>query len=308
MVKPAVRVADVAVIIPAHNRAETIVRALDSVQAQSMPVRKVIVVDDASTDDTCDVVEAYARRPDLVAEVVLLRMAASGGACVARNFGARHADCAWLAFLDSDDAFRPEKIERQMALVASDPQVVAAFTRIRYMYPGGRFRLSRLVELSDPYLLLGSNELAGCSTAMVRRDTFWDAGGFDPEMPSCQDWDLWLRLSRTGKLAYVADVLVDYFFDAPNQISKNPAKMLDGHRRMYQKIAVSMKSGLDEGEIEARRLLRFSEIYSSHIPDAGMAMRHLFERARYVPAVDTAKQVCRIGFRLLRGRLASVGS
>src|SRR2546423_1301286 len=104
---------DVTVVIPMYNAAPTILRALESVLAQTAPPTKIVVADDCSTDDSADIVRG-ANLP----MVTLVATDKNGGIAVARNRGAREAGSEWLAFLDADDRWAPEFLERTMAAIA----------------------------------------------------------------------------------------------------------------------------------------------------------------------------------------------
>ncbi|MBF0245598.1 MAG: glycosyltransferase family 2 protein, partial [Planctomycetes bacterium] len=113
-------VADLSVVIPTHNRSSWLVHAIESVLAQSLPAREVIVVDDGSTDDTDEVVARYSGLTYLRRE--------QGGPSAARNAGAAISTGRWLAFLDSDDRWLPAKIERQLQWLEAHPGVEAVYT------------------------------------------------------------------------------------------------------------------------------------------------------------------------------------
>src|ERR1700683_1346744 len=111
---------DVSVVIPTHNRALQVKEAIDSVLAQSEPVREIIVVDDGSTDDTQKQLSTYADR----VRVLILQ---GEGASAARNSGIRAALGQWIAFLDDDDVWLPAKIERQMMLARQNPKLALIY-------------------------------------------------------------------------------------------------------------------------------------------------------------------------------------
>jgi glycosyltransferase involved in cell wall biosynthesis len=223
----------VSVVIPARNRANVIGRAVASVAAQTHPAGEIIVVDDASTDDTGAVVNALAAHDP---RIRLVPLAQRHGAPGARNKGAAAASGALLAFLDSDDLWRPGKLAAQVALLDAEPGAPAAFTGISYRYldrppfdavPPGR------VELAD---LFGVNVLGTCSSALVRRDAFHAIGGFAPDLPSCQDWDLWLRLADHGPLLVAPAPLTEYCFDGGGRISVDAGVVIRGHAAVHRAI------------------------------------------------------------------------
>jgi glycosyltransferase involved in cell wall biosynthesis len=185
------------VVIPTHNRGAIVERGLRSVLAQSVAALEVIVVDDASTDDTAGRLRPYAGP-----RVRVLRVAERGGGSRARNLGIDAARGDWVAFLDSDDEWRPTKLERQLArLSAPDgPGLSVVYCRrIMHDHLGGREIpvLSPLRE-GDVFRDLVTGWEVSTSQVMVARSALAEVGGFDPALPGSQDYDLWLRLAMAG--------------------------------------------------------------------------------------------------------------
>ncbi|WP_254763820.1 glycosyltransferase family 2 protein [Natrinema marinum] len=210
----------VSVIIPTYNRAATLPRAIDSALAQTVADLEVVVVDDGSTDDTDSVLADY-EDP----RVRSVTHATNRGANVARNTGIERARGEYVAFLDSDDEWHPEKLERQLsALEERSNDWVGAYCDSAFDLSGASGRLrttaaSILARRDAAPTREGSEELmaeiladtvqpgAG-STLLVRTAVARDAGGFDEELDRFQDPEFCLRVLEHGKLAYVDDVLV----------------------------------------------------------------------------------------------------
>jgi len=210
----------VSVIIPTYNRAATLPRAIDSALEQTIDDLEVVVVDDGSTDDTESVLAAY--EDPRVRPVV---HATNQGANVARNTGLEHARGEYVAFLDSDDEWHPEKLERQLAALEDrSSDWVGVYCDTGYDLSGTEGRLrsaaaSVLARLDDEPTREGNDELVGeiladnvqpgaGSTLLVRTDIARDAGGFDEELDRFQDPEFCLRVLEHGKLAYVDEELV----------------------------------------------------------------------------------------------------
>jgi glycosyltransferase involved in cell wall biosynthesis len=207
----------ISIVMPAYNAAAVIRRALDSALAQRLPAHEILVVDDGSSDDTPAIVTSYAPY------VTLLRQRNSGPSA-ARNKAMAAATGDWIAFLDSDDAWHPEKLERQVRLVKRDTRIVSTATI--FVYADGRRRL-RPAPATDALWpgLRYANGLV-TSSILVRRDAAIDAGGFDARLRGCEDWDLWVRVARTGGYASVPDPLVDYYV-VPESLSTDYECKLD---------------------------------------------------------------------------------
>lgn len=220
----------VSVVVPAYNRARVLPRAIESVLDQTLSDVEVIVVDDASTDDTAEVVQRFDDE-----RVCYVRHDENRGGSAARNTGIDHTDGEFVAFLDSDDAFHPTKLQRQVDLLRSrGPEWVAAYCGVDYRTPptSGTLRLferglKSVLEPLVPSLFSnyagmgreGGEELVpavlkmefstgGSSTMLVRRETLDAMDGWDERFQRQQDWEFLVRLLRQGKLGYVDDTLV----------------------------------------------------------------------------------------------------
>lgn len=192
-------VADVTVVMPAMNRAHLIGQALDSVAAQTVSPREVIVIDDASTDDTVAIAKAHG--------ATVIELTENGGSGPARNRGIEAAASTWIAFLDSDDVWAPDHLERTMRRTA-DHVLVAA--------PGVSSAGRRLGNCWGRELPLGvesvlaPGEMVCTSGTVVRRDALVAAGLFRP-LRRAQDLDMWVRVLRHGTGVALAEPSVTYF-------------------------------------------------------------------------------------------------
>lgn len=275
----------ISVIIPTHNRAHLLPRAIDSVLVQLHAPDEIILVDDGSTDDTPAILAAYEARHKRMSVITL---PSNRGAPVARNTGAHAASGDLLAFLDSDDSWQPEKLALQVPLLGRNPGSPAAFTGFRFVHPDGRDRRSHpptLVTASDLY---PRNVLGGTSSALIRRDAFMRSGGFLPDMPSCQDWELWLRLAQFGPLVALPNPLVDYHFDAQSRITRNRKAMEAGHARMFEIIARQIPSPVERRRVEGLHALRMAEILGRQYRNPRAALAKIGAALRLDPRPSTA--------------------
>ncbi|WP_349370899.1 glycosyltransferase family A protein [Salinarimonas sp.] len=198
----------VSVIVPTYNRARTLARALDGALAQTYRHLEVIVVDDASTDAT----EALVRsRTDT--RLRYLRQPANAGVAAARNRGVREARGSLLAFLDSDDAWMPRKLERQVALSRRRPDRVGLFyTGLAVEEANGVSTTWTPRARGDVWRdMLHTNVVHfGTSSTLVRREALEAVGLFDESLPANEDYDLWLRIARFYEFDFVPDPLTAY--------------------------------------------------------------------------------------------------
>jgi GT2 family glycosyltransferase len=182
----------VTVVIPVHNRADHIEACLDSVLTQSEPADEIIVVDDASSDDTVQRVRAYG-------EVVrLLRLPTNRGVSAARNLGIETASSPWIALLDSDDRWRPDKLAAQRRFVRRYPHYQILQSEEIWIRRGKR--VNRHKHHAKPHGWVWRPSLERClispSAVLMHRDLIAECGDFDEDLPVCEDYDLWLRMSR----------------------------------------------------------------------------------------------------------------
>ncbi len=190
--------ADVTVIIPALDRAEVLQRAIDSVRAQSIGARYLIVVDDGSTDATAEIARSTG--------ATVIHHEEPQGSAEARNSGIEAASTEWLAFLDSDDAWRPGHLAALLA--ASDgvdmvcSAVVDDFGRARGDLGGKRREL-------HPQDLFFPENLVSTSGVLLRTSVAKRLGGFR-HVERAEDLDLWVRVIEAGRAVCIPDVSVLY--------------------------------------------------------------------------------------------------
>lgn len=188
----------VSVVIPAYRAARTICRAVDSVLAQTRPPEEILVIDDGSPDDVTRPLAAYGNCVRLIRKE-------NGGAAAARNWGIERARMDWIAFLDADDYWEVDKLQRQMAVIQAYPDLVLSAGRYFEQMPGGPRSVvpTRLPHLFGRKLCLegeqafAASTLIWTSTVLVRR-TALRSHRFHSGLEPAEDGDLWLRLLPAG--------------------------------------------------------------------------------------------------------------
>ncbi len=182
----------VSIVISTYNRSNLLREAVESVLAQTYSPLEVIVVDDGSTDDTAAVMAAYAGRVQYIRQD-------NAGVSAARNRGFAAAQGDLIGFLDDDDIFLPQKIERQVALLAAQPELGLVHCRYYIMGSDGTY-LSKVGLLPSGEVLeqLVCQNFLWMSGPLIRRERLEAAGGFDPALSSAADYDLWVRIAGAG--------------------------------------------------------------------------------------------------------------
>lgn len=231
--------ADIAVVIPVYNRCTTVLRTLEAVANQTRSPLRVVVVDDGSTDDTAAAVKAWAATAAPPGELAVLCQS-NQGAGAARNRGLQEAaDCDYVAFLDSDDCWPADFLARAAAVLDADEAAVAAtadrlFHRSHKRRDG--FHSSCGIERGASTWFMKNNAgIASCS--LFRAATIRRLGGFNPAIPSGQDAELFLRVSREGRWRHVPGEPVHFYvgYSASNGEEANLSlKYADRKRRWAQ--------------------------------------------------------------------------
>lgn len=216
---------NVTVIIPTWNRADTIEKAIHSALAQTIPPLEVLVCDDGSTDNTRELVQAV-NDP----RVKWIQGARCGRPAIPRNRGIAESSGEWLAFLDSDDEWFSEKIERQLQL-AGRLNCMAVCSNAGRFIPGkggvGNVLLWRNGKIAFDDLL--HQNLVICSSVLVHRSLFEIVDGF-PEsarLPVGEDYALWLRIATKTSFAFIDEPLLTYCDDPVTSIRSKGASALE---------------------------------------------------------------------------------
>lgn len=209
----------ISVIIPTYNRAELLRRTLTSVLAQTVAPLEILVADDGSTDDTPGVLREFAGR------VSILRLPHRGLPAVSRNAALRQARGAWVAFVDDDDLWQPDKLERQLALATPDTGLVCCNAEL---IGASDVPLGRLLHEAHPLAkepaplraLIGGNFVV-CSSVLAQTALLREVGGFHegPELRGTEDYDLWLRCALRMPLRYEHEARVRYRVSAHGNMS-----------------------------------------------------------------------------------------
>ncbi len=218
----------VSVIIPVHNRAEFLTEAVNSVLNQTWTDFEIIVVDDGSTDGTRDAAMLYGDR-------IRYFYKDHEGPSKARNFGALKACGNFLAFLDSDDTWEPNKLEVQMRFLQShsDVRLVSCGS---YALGSSRKRKVALKgdRVGDLFLDLYQRSFINTSGVVLNRDCFFQVGPFDETIQTAEDYDLWLSVARHFPIAHLDAPLVG-IRKHPEELSKNKLELRKNAMGVLQK-------------------------------------------------------------------------
>ncbi|MCB1865445.1 MAG: glycosyltransferase family 2 protein [Chromatiales bacterium] len=226
----------VSVVIPTYNRAYVLARAVDSVLAQTFQDFELLIVDDGSTDSTAALARRYV---DLAPDKVRYLTQPHFNVASARNRGVRHARGELLAFLDSDDQWHPEKLQRQIGFLERSGVALVHTGRTLTRTPGNR---RDRIRSFPQRLARSSRELLSASanvamTVMVRRAALDRVGLFDEMLNTTQDLDLWLRIAREFDIGVIDAPLVHSFKLEDSHMAANPVQTYHDRIRVMHRMA-----------------------------------------------------------------------
>jgi glycosyltransferase involved in cell wall biosynthesis len=219
------------VIIPTYNRARKVVRAIESVLSQTYTDFDIWVIDDGSTDQTAQQIEPYLDRIHYLFQK-------NGGAASARNLGIQQSSGKYVAFLDSDDRWYPQKLASIADAIRTHPETGLFYSQCDVVNDANKklwVDHSRSVH-KNPYWALLMGDFIILSSTVVKRTCLEHVGKFDPTRVFCEDWDLWLRISREYSIYLVPKVLVLFEYSNPDKITAHTQTWLNAHDQVIEDV------------------------------------------------------------------------
>ena len=227
---------DVSAVIITHKRApEMVRRAIESVVNQTYQPQEIILVDDSPAD--------YEKRQEIAALAALyedrgliyIQHEKCKGACAARNTGIIRSSGKYIAFLDDDDEWLPQKIEKQ--LQAFTDEAVGIVYCLNYIVFKNQKKIESRLGLSGDIfdVMIIKNIIGSTSFPLLLKQAVLDAGMFDEDMPAAQDYDLWLRILTKYTAQFVNEPLVNYYIHEGEQITKNRQKKANAYEKILAK-------------------------------------------------------------------------
>ena len=214
---------EISVIIPTFNRAKILPKAIDSVLQQTYKDYEIVVIDDGSTDDTKEVLMRYGDK-------IIYRFQENKGISSARNRGIEIARGRYIALLDSDDYWLPEKLEKQVACFQKNPSYRMVATRCSSFKVDGNFtssepkeeikKKSRSGKSGWIYKELFYKNFIRTSSVLIEQECFKKIGTFDETLYCCNDVDMWIRIAKEYEVGFINDILTVYT-DNPKGISND---------------------------------------------------------------------------------------
>lgn len=239
----------VSVIIPVYQSVSTIEDAIKSVVSQTYKDVEIILVDDGSTDCLVDKVEPFR-------EYITYIKQNNAGASAARNNGIRHAKGEYIAFLDADDIWLPDKLAKQIEFLDLNPDVGLVFGDIKFLY-NDQIQAKTYFEICPPhrgkvFLELFRVNFIPILSVVVRKHILDQIGYFDERIKYAEDYQLWLRISKEWKLDYIASTVALYRIH-DKQITRNFTKAAESLLHMKQEMFILYRelfNGADNSILE----------------------------------------------------------
>ena len=224
---------EVSVIISTYNRAHYVPHAIQSVLDQTFEDFEIIVVDDASTDNTKEVIEKFEDE-----RICYIRHKKNKGGSATRNTGIKHSRGRFIAFLDDDDLWMPTKLEKQLDLIKNNPRIGVVYTGALEINNSGKVRGFHIPSRRGNIFpdILRKNYVGSCSRVLVRKECLDKSGFFDENLPAIQDFDLWVRLAKRYEFDYVEEPLVLYRVHE-KRISTNPYIKMQAIKLIKKKLS-----------------------------------------------------------------------
>jgi len=204
---------DITVVIPTYNRYELLKRALASVYSQSYMPKEVIIIDDGSSDNTSQIQNLFPHAKYIYQ--------INAGVSSARNLGIKNSTCQWITFLDSDDTWHVEKLQRHVEFHNQNPKILMSYTDEQWI------RDAKEVKIPKKFHKVGGDIFDKClshciiapSSAMMHKKLLDEVGLFDESLEVCEDYDLWLRVACGNKIGFIEKKLITKYGGHEDQLS-----------------------------------------------------------------------------------------
>jgi len=206
----------ISVVIPTYNRIALVERAIDSVLKQSIKPFDIIVVDDGSDDGTSEMIKKKYRSINLVQQQ-------NSGVSAARNNGIKHAKGDWISLLDSDDEWTGKKLENQVDRLIKNPDYHFCHTNEIWIRNGVRVNQKKRHQKYGGYIFDKCLDICRISpsSTLFKKNILEHVGWFDTQLPVCEDYDLWLRITADYKILFVDEPLIIKYGGHTDQLSQS---------------------------------------------------------------------------------------
>ena len=253
------RLNDVSVIIPTLNRCDFLKRALASVLKQTIKPKEIIVIDNGSSDNTQKMVCSLFPMVKFLKE-------ARRGVSAARNKGIKLATSEWVAFLDSDDLWKPKKLEKQLLFSYQNKDKFRFIHTNEIWYRDGKL-LNQMKKHEKSGGNIFKKSLDFCcispSSSLLKKDIFNDYGFFDESLEVCEDYDMWIRITSKEEIGYLSEPMVLKFGGHADQLSKKHWGMDRFRIKSLEKNLINNLFSQDQSKVVYKNLIKKLTVVSN---------------------------------------------
>ena len=258
---------NISVVIPCFNRKNTLPRSIDSVINQTYKPSEIILVDDGSTDGTRDfILKSYPN--------IKYFFQTKKGVSSARNKGIRESSSKWIAFLDSDDEWLPQKLEKQKTQLEKHPGIFISHTNEIWIRNGVRVNQMKKHQKYGGYIFDKCLDICRMSpsSVLIHNRVLEDVGVFDEKLQVCEDYDLWLRITSKYSVLFEKELLIIKYGGHKDQLSKVKEGIEQFRIQSLEKILTLNHLKKDQFILTKNMLIRKLLIYSK-----GLEKRNKFD-------------------------------
>lgn len=275
----------ISVILPTYNCANFLPHSIQSILSQTYNSYEIIVVDDGSTDNTKEVLNPFMQR------INYIKLEQNKGLPAARNIGIKSAQGKYIAFIDADDIWLPEKLQTDIEYLETYPEISMVYSKHINIGENGRpidgDTRKRLPSGNIFIQLFSEQNFIITSSVVVKKDVFETTGLLDEQLFNCQDWDMWLRIAFYFKAAGINKTLVKYRHN-PHSLSKNRNNVLKYQKAIIDKTYNNFKgkeNGINGKLYKKRLALHYAKVgrYYLRIGDKSMAKENFRLSLKYNP-------------------------
>jgi len=273
----------ISVILPTYNCANFLPHSIQSILSQTYDSYEIIVVDDGSTDNTKEVLNPFMQK------IKYVSYHWNKGAHVARNIGIRQALGKYIAFIDADDLWLPEKLQTDVDYLETHPDISMTYSKhINIDSNGNKLGEGSRIMLPSGNIfiqLFSEQNFIITSSVVVRREVFGTTGIFDEQLFNCQDWDMWLRIAYHFKVAGINKLLIKYRHDL-RSLSKNRDNVLKYQKAVIDKTYTSFKgkgNGINEKLYKKRLASHHAKVgrYYLRTGNKALALENFYSSLKY---------------------------
>lgn len=263
---------NVSVVIPCFNRKKTLSRSIDSVVNQTYKPSEIIIVDDGSTDGTRDfILNSYPN--------IKYFFQPKKGVSSARNKGIRESSYDWVAFLDSDDEWLPQKLEKQINQLGKYSEIFISHTNEIWIRNGVRVNQMKKHQKYGGYIFDKCLDICRISpsSVLIHKRVLKDVGVFDEALQVCEDYDLWLRITSKYSVLFERELLIVKYGGHKDQLSKVKEGIEQFRIQSLEKILALNHLTEDQFIMTKNMLVRKLSIYAK-----GLEKRNKFDELALV--------------------------